>query len=87
MATINIRKLETELWEAVDLLRADTKVVKIFDSIHITIQNKANISDFVNTISPIMEQINVKMKMIMCSKETRDRLFPKLMSGELDVSG
>ena len=26
MATINIRKLETELWEAADLLRADSKV-------------------------------------------------------------
>ena len=63
----------------------DTIIVKTFDSIYITIPSKAIILSFDNIITPIMEQIKVKMKEIECLKEARDRLLPRLMSGELEV--
>ena len=63
----------------------DTIIVKTFDNIEITFPAKNLAASFEKTISPIMEQIKAKMREIMTLTEARDRLLPKLMSGEIEV--
>ena len=63
----------------------DTIIVKTFDNIEITFPAKNLAASFEKTVSPIMEQIKTKMREIMTLTEARDRLLPKLMSGEIEV--
>ena len=63
----------------------DTIIVKTFDSIHITIPSNSLIPIFETTVSPIMQQIKIKIQENFILSEARDRLLPKLMSGEMEV--
>ena len=63
----------------------DTIIVKTFERIHIWFPNNDLVTKFEDLVSPIMEQIQSKMKQIQDLKEARDRLLPKLMSGEIEV--
>lgn len=63
----------------------DTIIVKTFDSINITIPTQAILDQFEYCISPIMEAIQNKMLEIFLLREARDRLLPKLMSGEIEL--
>lgn len=63
----------------------NTIIVKTFDSIHIALPSNNLIPIFETTISPIMEQIKTKIQENFTVSEARDRLLPKLMSGEIEV--
>lgn len=63
----------------------NTIIVKTFDSIHIAIPSNDLIATFETLVMPIMEQIQVKTKESFALSEVRDRLLPKLMSGEVEV--
>ena len=63
----------------------NTIIVKTFDSIHIAIPSNDLIATFETLVTPIMEQIQVKTKESFALSEVRDRLLPKLMSGEEEV--
>jgi len=63
----------------------DTIIIKTFDSISITIPNESILIMFNEKISPIMEQIKTKMIGNFRLQEARDRLLPKLMSGEIEL--
>ncbi|HIX90193.1 MAG TPA: restriction endonuclease subunit S [Candidatus Agathobaculum pullicola] len=63
----------------------NTIIVKTFDSIHIAIPSNDLIATFETLVTPIMEQIQVKTKESFALSEVRDRLLPKLMSGEVEV--
>lgn len=63
----------------------NTIIVKTFDSIHIAIPSNELITTFETLVTPIMEQIKIKTKEIFALSEARDRLLPKLMSGEVEV--
>lgn len=62
----------------------NTIIVKTFDSVHITIPSNNLITTFETFVTPIMEQIKVKIKENFALSEARDRLLPKLMSGEVE---
>ena len=63
----------------------DTIIVKTFDSINITIPTQAILDQFEYWISPMMEAIQNKMLERILLREARDRLLPKLMSGEIEL--
>lgn len=63
----------------------NTIIVKTFDSIHIAIPSNDLITAFETLVTPIMEQIEVKTKENFALSEARDRILPKLMSGEVEV--
>ena len=63
----------------------NTIIAKTFDSIYLTIPPKEILTAFDATVSLMMEQIKAKMQQNMTLAEVRDRLLPKLMSGELEV--
>ena len=63
----------------------DTIIVKTFDNIEISFPANNLATSFEKTVSPIMEQIKTKMLENMTLTEARDRLLPKLMSGEIEV--
>lgn len=63
----------------------NTIIAKTFDRIHLTIPTQAVLNAFDTSVSPIMEQIKVKMQQNTILKEARDRLLPKLMNGEIEV--
>ena len=63
----------------------DTIIVKTFDNIEITFPTNNLAALFEKTVSPIMEQIKTKIRENMTLTEARDRLLPKLMSGEIEV--
>ena len=63
----------------------NTIIVKTFDSIHLTMPTHEVLAAFDAAISPIMDQIKVKMQQNECLAEARDRLLPKLMNGEIEV--
>lgn len=63
----------------------DTIIVKTFERIHVWFPNNDLVERFEKIISPTMMQIQVKLKENTILKEARDRLLPKLMSGELEV--
>ena len=61
----------------------NTIIVKTFDSIHISLPFDNLIYKFETAVSPVMEQIKVKMEENYSLIEARDRLLPKLMSGKV----
>ena len=63
----------------------NTIIVKTFDSISLTIPTQKILSAFNAVVSSIMQQIKAKMKQNIHLAEARDRLLPKLMSGEIEV--
>ena len=63
----------------------NTIIVKTFDSIHLTVPTHDVLIAFDAIVSPTMDQIKVKMQQNVLLAETRDRLLPKLMSGEMEV--
>ena len=63
----------------------NTIIVKTFDSIHLTVPTHDVLIAFDAIVSPIMDQIKVKMQQNVLLAETRDRLLPKLMNGEIEV--
>jgi len=63
----------------------NTIIVKTFDRIHILIPPISMVKAFDNRVSPIMETIKNKMLANDKLTEARDRLLPKLMSGEIEV--
>ena len=63
----------------------NTIIVKTFDSIHLTMPTHEVLVAFDAAISPIMDQVKVKMQQNARLAEARDRLLPKLMNGEIEV--
>ena len=63
----------------------DTIIVKTFDNINILIPENDVVARFHQVISPVMESIKTKMRDSVLLTEARDRLLPKLMSGEIEV--
>ena len=63
----------------------NTIIVKTFDNIQIVFPSNGLAFRFEEKVSPIMEQIKAKMQENMLLTEARDRLLPKLMSGEIEV--
>ncbi len=63
----------------------DTIIVKTFDNIFLTVPDSRLVKLFEEKVTPIMCQIKKKMEEIMALSEARDRLLPKLMSGEIEV--
>ena len=63
----------------------DTIIVKTFDRIHLTTPSSELIERFDHQVSPIMEMIRGLMMTSHQLSEARDRLLPKLMSGEFAV--
>lgn len=63
----------------------NTIIVKTFDSISLTIPTQKVLSAFNAVVSSIMQQIKAKMKQNIHLAEARNRLLPKLMSGEIEV--
>ena len=63
----------------------DTIIVKTFDNIQIIIPTDELAERFETMVSPFMEQIKIKMQETSLLSEARDRLLPKLMSGEMEV--
>ncbi len=63
----------------------NTIIVKTFDRIHIKIPSDNLIQRFERAVAPVMELIKGKMKENFALSEARDRLLPKLMSGEVEV--
>jgi type I restriction enzyme S subunit len=63
----------------------DTIIVKTFDRINILDPGKAIIEKFDQAVSPFMGEIKNNMKKITYLAEARDRLLPKLMSGEIEL--
>lgn len=63
----------------------DTIIVKTFDSISLLDPGKRLINQFDHEVTPIMDSIKIKMQNNSLLAESRDRLLPKLMSGEIEV--
>jgi type I restriction enzyme S subunit len=63
----------------------DTIIVKTFDNIHILFPKIEVIRQFEDMIIPIMKQIQKKMKQLHLLRQARDKLLPRLMSGEIEV--
>lgn len=63
----------------------NTIIGKTFDSINIQIPKDPLIYGFEETVRPFMEQIKNKLQANSKIVETRNRLLPKLMSGEVEV--
>lgn len=63
----------------------NTIIGKTFDSINIQIPKDPLIYGFEKTVRPFMEQIKNKLQANSKIVETRNRLLPKLMSGEVEV--
>lgn len=58
---------------------------KIIKAMPLIMPNDSLLSAFSKIAAPIFEQIKAKQKMCLDLKQARDRLLPKLMSGELEV--
>lgn len=58
---------------------------KDINALEIMIPNEDMLTLFDNNVSPLFEKIKNLYKQIELSKEARDRLLPKLMSGEIEV--
>ena len=63
----------------------DTIIVKTFDRINLTTPSGTLMYAFDKQVRPIMEKIKSSLIEIRCLSEARDRLLPKLMSGEIEV--
>ena len=58
---------------------------KIIRAMPLVIPDYKLVSAFSKIVSPIFDQIQNKQKVCLELKQARDRLLPKLMSGELEV--
>ena len=58
---------------------------KDINALEILIPNSICLAEFEKLVTPFFEKIKVLYQQIKVSKESRDRLLPKLMSGELEV--
>lgn len=58
---------------------------KIIKSMPFVMPDRDTISSFSEMVSPILDEINNKQKACLRLIESRDRLLPKLMSGEIEV--
>lgn len=63
----------------------NTIIVKTFDSIYLIAPTQDVLNMFEASVSPIMEQIKTKARQNIILTEARDRLLPKLMSGEIEL--
>ncbi len=63
----------------------NTIIVKTFDSIYLIVPTQDVLNMFEVLVSPIMEQIKAKARQNIMLAEARDRLLPKLMSGEIEL--
>ena len=63
----------------------NTIIVKTFEQISLMVPPKDVLESFEVVVSPFMEQIKSRMRQIELLRETRDRLLPKLMNGEIEV--
>ena len=63
----------------------NTIIVKTFGQISLMVPPKDVLESFEVVVSPFMEQIKSRMRQIELLRETRDRLLPKLMNGEIEV--
>ncbi len=63
----------------------DTIIVKTFDNISLLDPGERIIKLFDHEITPIIDSIRIKMHNNSLLAEARDRLLPKLMSGEMQV--
>ena len=63
----------------------NTIIVKTFDSIYLIAPTRDVLNMFEASVSPIMEQIKTKARQNIILTEARDRLLPKLMSGEIEL--
>ena len=63
----------------------NTIIVKTFDSIYLIVPTQDVLNMFEALVSPIMEQIKAKARQNIMLAEARDRLLPKLMSGEIEL--
>lgn len=63
----------------------DTIIVKTFDRINLTTPSGALMQAFDKQVSPLMEMIKSLLIEIRYLSEARDRLLPKLMSGEIEA--
>jgi len=63
----------------------NTIIVKTFDSIYLIVPTQDVLNMFEASVSPIMEQIKTKARQNIILTEARDRLLPKLMSGEIEL--
>lgn len=58
---------------------------KIIKGMPFILPDKKTVSEFTQRVAPILEEIKSKQTICLKLKETRDRLLPKLMSGEIEV--
>ena len=58
---------------------------KIIKSMSFIMPSRDILEQFSMIVQPILNQIELKQKMIFRLTEARDRLLPKLMSGEIEV--
>lgn len=58
---------------------------KDINALEILVPESNCLAEFERVVAPFFEKIKVLYKQIKLSKESRDRLLPKLMSGELEV--
>ena len=63
----------------------NTIIVKTFDSICLIAPTQDVLNMFEASVSPLMEQIKTKARQNIILTEARDRLLPKLMSGEIEL--
>lgn len=109
---INIRKLESELWESADLLRSGSKLTSNqycmpvlgllflryaysrfkmeiskteFRKFMVMVPPENMLQTFNDFVKPIIHHMESECKAIQHLTQARDRLLPKLMSGEMAV--
>lgn len=59
--------------------------MKIFKTLDVLVPDEAIVVEFNDLVSPMIKSIFSKSKQIKILTEARDRLLPKLMSGEIEV--
>ena len=59
--------------------------MKILDGMDILLPSEDVLANFEKTLSPLFEKIMLLNKLSETSTEARDRLLPKLMSGEIEL--
>ena len=59
--------------------------MKIFKTLDILVPDEAIVVEFNDLVSPMIKSIFSKSKQIKILTEARNRLLPKLMSGEIEV--
>ena len=58
---------------------------KTFRELKITVPSEYVLNEFTKQVYPMIQQMEVLVKTIEILREARDRLLPKLMSGEIEV--